>query len=72
MGGEEYVISTINVTQTVHFDTTLNKFVFVPGQKTLDEAPPFFVTIFSNGGHYIWDRMYQNQETYDWLLRQKK
>lgn len=58
--------------KSAHFDTNSHNWVYIDGQKDYAGVPPYFVTIYSNGGHGGWDRMYTNAYTYTWFLKHTK
>jgi len=60
--------SPSNAVQTAHFDAAQNKFVYTNGQHTTAGVPPYFCTIYMTGGHFIWDRMYEDPNVYNWMF----
>jgi predicted peptidase len=56
-------------TKTGYFDPGKGKFVWEDGQQAKENVPEFFYTVYGNGGHTIWTRMYNDSQIYDWLLK---
>lgn len=59
-------------TRTAHFDQAQKKFIWADGQKVQEDVPDYFYTLYANGGHGIWDRMYNDPQIYDWLFKHRK
>ncbi|AKF86985.1 hypothetical protein MFUL124B02_36160 [Myxococcus fulvus 124B02] len=64
-------------TQTAQFRQTPARWEWVDGQTLVDangNPPdrPLFFTLFHNGGHEIWDRVYQDPRVLSWLLAQQR
>ncbi|MFY2558525.1 hypothetical protein ACN469_12915 [Corallococcus terminator] len=80
MGGTGTVIDTYtypNRAQTAFFRPTLGTWTWVDGQTALDangNAPerPVLFTLFHDGGHEIWDRVYQDPKVLSWMLAQQR
>jgi predicted peptidase len=56
-------------TKTAHFDAAQNKFIYEDGQHSTTGVPQYFCTIYSSGGHVIWNRMYDDPQIYTWLFQ---
>lgn len=54
--------------QTAYFNTTAKKFVWVDGQKTIPNVTECFCTVYNNGGHSNWQRVYLDPQIYSWML----
>ncbi len=63
---------------TMHFDLAQKQWLFVNNyQGYRDNAgnpynPKQIMTLYSSGGHGIWDRMYSDPNVYEWLLSQSR
>jgi predicted peptidase len=56
-------------TKTAHFDPAQDKFVYEDGQHPTSGVPQYFCTIYSSGGHVVWDRMFDDPQVYTWLFQ---
>lgn len=58
--------------KTGYFDPLQKKFVWIDGQKTVAGVPPHFFTEYSQGGHVIWTRLYNDPQLYTWAFSKTK
>lgn len=69
--------STTYTAMTAHYSKADARFMWVENQDYRDSAgkaydPPYLFTVYREGGHGIWDRMYGDQKVYDWMLSQSR
>ncbi len=62
---------------TAHYDAAGQQWAWYAAQSASDAtgtpfAPPVVWTLYSSGGHAVWDRLYSDPAMYTWLLHQAR
>jgi len=80
MGGTGGVTDTYtfpNRAQTAFFRPGTGSWEWIEGQTNTDStgaepARPVLFTLFHDGGHDIWDRVYKEPKVFAWMLAQQR
>jgi hypothetical protein len=80
MGGSGGVLDTYtspNAWQTAFFRPATGRWEWINGQTATDStgagpARPVLFTLYHDGNHGIWDRVYRDPRVWDWLLSQQR